>query len=198
MYEHKETFEWINSWCDYAPNNDLPRVLLVGDSICQGYQQAVRELLRGKCYVDFFANTYAVDSPIYRALFKLFYKDSHYDLVHFNHGLHGGHMRINTYKNGLEKLLMNVDTKLTIATSTIVYEEGNDKIHKGWMKLVNKRNEALRELAVTHGYEVNDLFATSAEIPKEYRYQDGIHYVTEGYKVLAKQVAKSITETLGL
>ena len=33
----KERFEWIHSWCDYSEKNDLPRVLLVGDSITNAY-----------------------------------------------------------------------------------------------------------------------------------------------------------------
>ena len=45
----KEKYEWIHSWCDEALNNDLPRVLLVGDSITHNYQEKVRELLRGIC-----------------------------------------------------------------------------------------------------------------------------------------------------
>ena len=27
----KEKFEWIRSWSDYAPNEDKPRVLLIGE-----------------------------------------------------------------------------------------------------------------------------------------------------------------------
>ena len=33
----KERFEWVQSWCDEAPSNDLPRVLLIGDSITRQY-----------------------------------------------------------------------------------------------------------------------------------------------------------------
>lgn len=29
----KERFEWVQSWCDEALSDDLPRVLLIGDSI---------------------------------------------------------------------------------------------------------------------------------------------------------------------
>ena len=42
----KERFEWINSWCDETLNADLPRVLLVGDSITLGYQDKVRQNLK--------------------------------------------------------------------------------------------------------------------------------------------------------
>ena len=53
----KETYEWIHSWCDEAGKHDLPRVLLVGDSITHSYQNEVRELLKGKVYVDYVATS---------------------------------------------------------------------------------------------------------------------------------------------
>ena len=72
----KETFEWIQSWCDHADKNDLPRVLLVGDSIVRAYREKVGELLRGKYYVDYIATSYAIDQPIYVNLITAFAKDS--------------------------------------------------------------------------------------------------------------------------
>ena len=51
-FDMKETYEWIHSWCDEAGKRDLPRVLLVGDSITHSYQNEVRELLK-----DFYGDT---------------------------------------------------------------------------------------------------------------------------------------------
>ena len=42
----KEYSEWIQSWCDCATCDDLPRILLIGDSITRGYQAFVREKLK--------------------------------------------------------------------------------------------------------------------------------------------------------
>mgnify|MGYP004680288829 CR=1 FL=1 len=36
-----ETFEWIHSWLDHTDRHDHPRVLLIGDSICNGYEEFV-------------------------------------------------------------------------------------------------------------------------------------------------------------
>lgn len=104
----KETFEWIQSWCDHADKNDLPRVLLVGDSITRAYREKVGELLRGKYYVDYIATSYAIDQPIYVNLITAFAKDSDYALIYFNHGLHGLHMTDRVYGEGVEKLLADI------------------------------------------------------------------------------------------
>lgn len=194
----KEQFEWIHSWCDEAGKADLPRVLLVGDSITHNYQEKVRELLRGVCYVDYVATSYAIDTKIYNHLVYDFMTDSNYALIHFNHGLHGIHMPKRSYKSKLEKLLSKVDKaiKIILTTSTIVYREGNKRLDGAWMKRVRERNAAVREVAVEHGYVVDDLYSVSVSIPKEYRYMDGTHYLQEGYSMLAEKVAECIQREL--
>ena len=80
----KEPFEWIHSWLDRTDKNDRPRVLLIGDSICNGYEETVRKLLDGECYVDYLATSHSVDSDFYRAMVGGIAKASKYDLIHYN------------------------------------------------------------------------------------------------------------------
>ena len=53
MRGHENT-EWSISYAYHLTdaNKNLPRVLLVGDSICQGYQSKVRSKLEGSMNVD--------------------------------------------------------------------------------------------------------------------------------------------------
>ncbi len=194
----KERFEWIHSWCDETANDDLPRVLLVGDSITHNYQETVRELLRGVCYVDYVATSYAIDAKMYNQLVYSFMTDSKYDLIHFNHGLHGIHLSKKSYTSRMKKLLSKIekDAKLILATSTVVYKEGNKRLDGAWMKRVKERNAAVAEIATEKGYAVDDLYTVSVAIPKEHRNADGTHYLKEGYDALAATVAKCIGENL--
>ncbi len=194
----KEQFEWIHSWCDDTLQNDLPRVLLVGDSITHNYQEKVRELLKGICYVDYVSTSYAIDAKIYNQLVYAFMTDSNYALIHFNHGLHGIHLSKKSYQSRVKKLLSKVDkdVKLILATSTIVYREGNKRLDGAWMKRVRERNAAVTEIAEEKGYAIDDLYTVSASIPKEYRYVDGTHYLQEGYAMLAEIVAECIHKEL--
>lgn len=195
----KEQFEWIHSWCDENWQNDLPRVLLVGDSITHNYQEKVRELLRGVCYVDYISTSYAIDTKMYNQLVYNFMTDSKYALIHFNHGLHGIHLSKKSYKSRMNKLLSKIDkdVKLIVATSTIVYREGNKRLDGAWMKRVRERNAAVQEIAAEKGCTVDDLYTVSVSIPKEYRYVDGTHYLQEGYAMLAETVAACIRKNLG-
>lgn len=194
----KEQFEWIHSWCDETIRNDLPRVLLVGDSITHNYQEKVRQLLKGVCYVDYISTSYAIDTKMYNQLVYTFMTDSRYALIHFNHGLHGIHLSKKSYKSRMNKLLskMDKDVKLILATSTVVYKEGNKRLDGAWMKRVRERNAAVQEIAEEKGCSVDDLYTVSVSIPKEYRYVDGTHYLQGGYAMLAEAVAECIRKEL--
>ena len=193
----KEKFEWIRSWSDYAPNDDLPRVLLIGDSITNGYNEHVRELLRGVCYVDFFATSYTIESGVYLANVRAMLADAKYDLVHFNFGLHGFHLGVKEYKARVRALAEEIalSARVISVTSTPIREQkSNDLAAKN--DIVIERNAAVVEIAKECGYPVDDLYPVARELAFELTAGDGYHYTTDGYKALAAVVAKSIKDNL--
>lgn len=195
----KERFEWINSWCDEAASSDLPRVLLVGDSITLGYQEKVRNKLKGVCYVDFIATSYAIDTKMFNDMVSSFFADSEYALIHFNHGLHGQHVLKRTYKSRLKKLLQKAKNgKIVLATSTIVYCEGNTRLDRVWSKKLKERNDAVKELSEEFGYGIDDLYSVSLSMPTDKRSLDGVHYTEEGYEDFACVVTDCIQKTINL
>ena len=194
----KEKFEWIHSWCDHTEKNDLPRIVLVGDSITHNYQEFVRQALHGKAYVDYIAASYSLDENFYNVLIENFVGDSHYDLLHYNFGLHGMHLSKEECKKKTETLLRKIaaNKKVILATSTIVYRENNVCLDEEWMLRVRERNEIFREIAAEQGYETDDLFSVSKNIEKKFRNKDGMHYTSAGYEILANEVASSILKIL--
>ncbi|MBQ8642088.1 MAG: SGNH/GDSL hydrolase family protein [Clostridia bacterium] len=189
----KERYEWIHSWCDDTGRNDLPRVLLIGDSITNGYQAKVRELLAGKYYVDYIATSYSVDCLFYNQLIAAFAADSHYDVIHFNHGLHGGHMTTEVYTSGMDAMTAGLSRigRVILVTSTKTYNPGTDTPTVFHEKVL-ERNAALLPLAEKYGCSINDLYAVSAALPITAYSPDGTHFAAEGYEALAKTVAESI------
>ena len=194
----KEMFEWVHSWCDEAINEKLPRVLLVGDSITYGYEKIVRERLRGVCYVDFIVMSYSIDRKIYDSIVRAMISDSKYQIVHFNHGLHGHYLSKHAYKCRIVKLLdwIKEQSKVIITTSTHCNVEGNEQPHPLLEKKVFERNEVVLEYADKNGCIVDDLFPISIGMPIEKRNSDGTHYTKEGYEVLAESVVKSIKKQI--
>ena len=68
---------------------DLPRVLLVGDSICNGYQAAVRDRLKGKVNVSYWVSSYCVTSPAYLPLLSVYLDEAKYVRIYNNAKPHG-------------------------------------------------------------------------------------------------------------
>ncbi|HBJ18964.1 MAG TPA: hypothetical protein DDY70_04405 [Clostridiales bacterium] len=195
----KECFEWIGSWCDHTEKEDLPRVLLIGDSITRSYQESVRTLLSGICYVDYIATSYAIDTSFYYQLIRGFSRDSRYDLIHFNHGLHGIYMTREVYEERLRELLCDLRTTgagLVLATTTVAYESGNCALSAAWMPRIRERNDAVYTVASELSLPIDDLFRVSLDIPAADRSQDGIHYMEGGVRRLAGAVAESIKNNL--
>lgn len=195
---NKERWEWIQSWCDETASRELPRVLLVGDSITRGYQDMVRKKLAGICYVDYIATSYAVDSSIYNSIVKAMASNDKYDVIHINHGLHGKHMAKRTYKSRMKKLLIFLSEKsrLILANTTNVYHYGTHRPDGAWMKRVRERNQAISELASELNLPVDDLFSACLTVDWEGRSIDGTHYEAAGYDILASSVAESIKKAL--
>ena len=65
-----------------------PRVLLIGDSILNGYLKSVTAALEGQAYVDAWVNPYCQSEHVNRLLAEVV-EHGPYDVVHFNMGLHG-------------------------------------------------------------------------------------------------------------
>ncbi len=195
----KEHYEWLQTWSDESERTDLPRVLLVGDSITGGYQAMVREALRGVCLVDYFCTSYAVDSAIYHTALRMFVTDSRYAAVHFNHGLHGKHMTGEVYKENVERLLEQISgcgAKVIAALTTRVLGKDGDP-DLSWEEKIAERNAAIEDIATRCGYAVNDLYAPSVSMPAEKRLGDGVHYQEAGYRVFADKVIAAIRQALG-
>jgi hypothetical protein len=65
-----------------------PRVLLIGDSILNGYANTVIKRLSGKAYVDYWV-TPACQSERFNQMLAMVLKNGPYDVIHINLGLHG-------------------------------------------------------------------------------------------------------------
>lgn len=198
----KEEYEWIHSWSDKTNEKNFPRVLLIGDSIVYGYQEFVRELLRGRCYVDYISTSYSVDTPIYNDLIKLYVRDNDYDIICYNHGLHGIQMSAGDFAVGVEKALNSIEkiqpqAKTVIINVTEVKEAGNAERHKDWGVKVDERNAELARIAEKRKYPIIDLFSLSKAIPIAQRKEDGTHYTENGSRTFASFVVSAICEIMG-
>ena len=96
----RERIEWIDIWVTDADKDDLPRVLLVGDSITRGYFGAVEKHLAGKADCARLNTSKCVSDPTFNDDLKLMLIQYKFSVIHFNNGLHGWDYTESQYRDG--------------------------------------------------------------------------------------------------
>jgi len=196
-----ENTEWTNIWIPSATKTDLPRVLLIGNSITQGYYPVVETFLKGKAYVARYTSSRGIIDPVMFNEIKNLITHHKFDVIHFNNGLHGIDYDAAQYEKGLKKLVRLLekhgqDAVLIGATSTRVLPG-----YPGWktdelnLKMIEERNLIMFRICHEKGIEVDDLFNVTADYPEMFS-GDKIHYTQAGYKALGTQATSFILKKL--
>ena len=195
--DRRESIEWCNIWIPDANKENLPRVLLIGDSITKAYYGRVEKRLKQKAYCAQLTTSASVCDPAFFAqlesVISLKYR---FDVIHFNNGLHGFAYSEDEYKKGYQ---MFVDflhkrapgAKLICANSTLAnlrYKaaELNPRI--------NRRNAIITEIVRKYNIPINDLNKLMQNHPEYYR--DDYHFLDNAIELQAEQVAKMILKNL--
>lgn len=193
--------------------DELPHVLLIGDSIMGGYYKQTKQLLSGEAQVFRHPGNAGETRNGLKKLDQ-WLGDTDWDVIHFNWGLHdlcyrhpeskvyGKRDKIRgtlsvppeEYAKNLEELVQRLKkTGATLIFATIT------KIPEGEAgRFVGddvKYNEVALEIMKRHDIAVNDLYALSSEFgPEMYSKPEDVHFSGKGNAALAKQVAESIRQ----
>ncbi|MBO6167198.1 MAG: SGNH/GDSL hydrolase family protein [Kiritimatiellae bacterium] len=189
-----ENTEWSTSYAYHLTdaNKDLPRILLVGDSICQGYQGKVRAKLEGKANVTYWASSYCVTSPGYLRLLAFYLDEAKYDVIHFNNGLHSCDTPIADYAKAYRAAIRLIKkkqpkAKIVWASSTPL-NATDSRVGK-----VAALNAAARRAAESVGdVAENDLYSLADPLDRKSYWVDTHHYTDAGYELLASQVVEKV------
>lgn len=196
-------------------DSNLPRVLIIGDSISIGYTKPTIELLKGVANVE---RVKANCGDTNRGLKNLqrWLGKTDWDVIHFNWGLHDlcyrhpdsktqGHRdKVNgtisvplaQYEKNLETLVKQLEqTNATLiwATTTPVPEGEAGRVVGDDLKY----NEVAKQIMQKHNIKINDLhqLATGFEAPL-WAGPGNVHFKPTGSEKLAQQVAREIKAAL--
>ena len=180
-------------------NSKMPRILLIGDSILNGYARQVIKKLDGKAYVDMWVNPYHQSENLNKVLDRVL-SQGPYDLIHFNVGLHGwqeGRIKKGTFiplTRDYVKVIKSryPKAKLIWANSTPVTEKNNVAAldseinptiieHNRMAKLVMDE----MNVPINNFYELLDKNRKLAK-------GDRFHWNRPAYDLLADMVTKSV------
>jgi hypothetical protein len=190
----REGSEWSNMWWYNANESRLPRILLVGDSITNGYAALVNDKLEGVAYTSYWASSKCVSDPTYLKALAFVVEEYPYAVIHFNNGLHSLDSDRGEWVAGLRaafKLLgeRGQGAKVVWATSTPLKDPA----------LTAKARE-LNALAAPVVRELdlptNDLFALMDPQDRAKLWSDTFHYHAAGREMQAAQVAATIRALL--
>ncbi len=192
-----------------VPN--LPRVLLIGDSISMGYTIPVRELLKGKVNV-LRVQTNAGDTAHGIANLDQWLGDKKWDVIHFNFGLHdlkyldanGKYVSpaegkqvatLAQYEANLRTIvqrLRKTGAKVIWASTTPVPEGSLGRVKDDELKY----NETALKVMQEYGVQIDDLHAVITAGPPDMQRPKNVHFTPEGYQALARSVVASIEMAL--
>jgi hypothetical protein len=192
----RENIEWTDVWFPNSNNHDLPRVLLIGDSITRAYFPAVEGILKGKAYCARIATSKAIGDPALPAQLAAFLGEEKFDVVHFNIGMHGWEYTEDEYRRYLPELLEAnrkgaPGAKLVWASTTPVRK---DKAPGPGNERIVARNRLAREFFEKQNIAIDDLYGVIVEHGD--LHSDDVHFNPEGSKMLAAQVAASVERLL--
>jgi hypothetical protein len=193
---------------------NLPRVLLIGDSISIGYTLPVRKLLDGK------ANVHRVLTncgPTTRGVEQIdaWLGDKPWDVIHFNWGLHdlkymgpndlnladpqaaGSRQQVSPaeYEANLRQLVQRLKKTgaVLIWCSTTPVPEGAQGRVPGDAA---RYNQIAARIMEEHGVVVNDLYAFAKPRLAQIQLPANVHFTADGSAALAEEVACAITAAL--
>ncbi len=191
----------------------MKNVLLIGDSIRMGYDKAVKKSLDGIANVYFPEENCRFASYVLRYLheYKELVKEGKVDILHWNAGLwdclrlfeEEPHTPLEVYAYYIDRICQRIlkifpDAKVIFATSTSVQSEKMSKDFKRYNEEIKKYNAVAVGIVKKYGFEVNDLYAASIDIPDE-AHSDPVHYYTPiGTEVFTNQVLSYIVPELDI
>ncbi len=194
--KQNENIEWSISYSYNSRDNDSPRVLLIGDSICNGYQPFVRENLGEYANVTYWVSSKCVtDARFLRELD--FYLDAFkYDMIFFNNGAHSSDKypeeREPAFVNAVD-FIMAKQPGVPLVLVNCAPGRPDDLTEK-----FRKFNEFTDRVAEEKGLPVIDLFTPMEATDKSQTMRDDYHWTPESAAVQGKIISDYVMENLKL
>lgn len=202
------------------PREELPNVLLLGDSISIGYTKFVEDMLTGKAHVFRPVNNkggYLNCQGTTLGVEKIdeWLGDKTWDVIHFNFGLHDlKHVDPETGKNSqkpedpqqadlkqykknlkfIVKQLRTTGAKLIFATTTPYPDKPGGPLRRADQPA--KYNAVALKIMKKNDVMINDLYAFVLPRMTELEQPNNVHFTEEGSRKLAEQVTQKILEVL--
>ena len=186
------------AWDFVGDDPELPRVLLIGDSVSRGYTQAVRKELAGRANVHRApANCGPTASGLKNLDVWLGDPAKKWDAIHFNFGIHDRTLAADVYEKNLDELVTRLKAtgaKLVWASTTPIPPDTKDG--EAATKAIVEKNKIAAGVMKKHGVVIDDLHGWISPDLAKYQNPKDVHFSGAGYERLAQRVARTIDVAL--
>jgi hypothetical protein len=198
----REAIEWCDIWISHANESNLPRVLLIGDSIARDYYPEVEKRLAGKAFVARLATSRFVADPVLLKEIELVLNGTKFDIIQFNNGMHGWQHSEAEYRKAFPKLIKIIrahapKAKLIWATTTPL-RNGKDITYDTKAEYSDERiaarNAVAAEIVAAQKILTVDLNEAVRGHPEFH--SDNVHFNGQGVQILAAQVCGAVEKLL--
>lgn len=187
-----EAIEWAIYYHYNTADTVNPRLFLIGDSICNGYQGAVRNELANDANVSFWAGSKCVTDPDYLRELDFHLDSYRYDLISFNNGLHSLQSDPAEYGEAFGKVIRFIRMKCPAAKLVITTSTPCASAEK--TAAVCVLNRTAKRIAAENGLEVLDLFAHMDPLDRQENWRDECHYHADAIQLQGRIIADFFRE----
>jgi hypothetical protein len=180
-----------------------PRVLLIGDSILNGYLKQTTAALEGKAYVDAWVNPYHQSEHLNKLLAEVL-THGPYDVVHFNMGLHGwpeGRIKPGTFEPLTRSYVEVLKTKLPKAkliwasSTPVTAQDKPAELEPDINPVIVEHNRMAAKVMAEMGVPVSDFYALLVD-KRGWARGDRFHWTAPAYDLLARTVVETVLREL--
>src|SRR6266478_7595736 len=198
----RESIEWCDIWISHANETNLPRVLLIGDSIARDYYPEVEKRLAGKAFVGRLATSRFVADPVLLKEIESVLDGAKFDVIQFNNGMHGlQHSEVEygkAFANLIKTIRAHAPKARLIWAATTPLRDGKGLTYDTKAEYSNDRiaarNTIAAEIVTAQKIPTNDLNAPLRGHP-EY-HSDNVHFNNQGIQIQAAQVSAEVEKLL--
>src|SRR6476661_7478118 len=194
----REAIEWCDIWISHANETNLPRVLLIGDSIARDYYSEVEKRLAGKAFVARLATSRFVADPVLLKEIESVLDGAKFDVIQFNNGMHGWQHSEAEYRKAFPRLIKTVrvhapKAKLIWATTTPL-RNGKDVTYDTKAEYSDERIAARNALAaeIVGAQKIPTVDLNAAVRGHPELHSDNVHFNGQGVQILAVQVCAAV------
>ena len=194
---NNETISWNHSWIvKSTPEQNLPNVLLIGDSHVERYYPVVTNLLKDKAVISKITTSLSMGDPTFMPQLTGLLAGHKFDYIFFNNGLHGVLFTPSEYAADISKVYKlltknNPAVKFVWANTTARRVPNMLDSFDAYHADVIERNKYVSNFCSKKGITVLDFFGLTVN-DKSLFTGDGIHVNELGVAAQAKLIAELI------